>query len=141
MSSTWEMLSELIEQQPMPSEFSDSRVDILCNDCQKKTLDLPFHFVGHECENCGSYNTRVLSSRKMPSAISRSTEQMLRELNNNNNNSNNVTTNDANNSTDTDADVDVNDSESDNEDENDQDESKNKEEDGSREIDRDKDSL
>jgi RING finger/CHY zinc finger protein 1 len=52
-------LDRIIEQHPLPDEFKGKKSNILCNDCLKKnTVD--FHFYGHKCTDCGSYNTRVI---------------------------------------------------------------------------------
>jgi len=55
----WQQMDELVRNQPMPSEFQDSMVEILCNDCDKRAF-VAFHFVGHKCPDCHGYNTRVL---------------------------------------------------------------------------------
>lgn len=41
---------------PMPEEYRDYKVDILCKDCHEEST-VKFHVVGLKCLNCGSYNT------------------------------------------------------------------------------------
>ncbi len=47
----------LLQATPMPNEYSNVRVPILCNDCSQRST-APFHVLGHKCPGCGSYNTR-----------------------------------------------------------------------------------
>lgn len=42
---------------PMPADYNDTYVKILCNDCHKESNVL-FHIIGLRCDNCGGYNTR-----------------------------------------------------------------------------------
>jgi len=54
--------SEIINS-PMPDEYADKEVQILCNDCCEEST-VKFHIFGHKClvekegNICGSYNTR-----------------------------------------------------------------------------------
>lgn len=57
IESYWDVMYKLVESQPMPSEFKDTLVDVLCNDCGTKH-QLPLHFVGYKCPQCKGYNTR-----------------------------------------------------------------------------------
>ena len=56
-------LDSEIASTPMPAEYQDLKVKILCNDCNEKTT-VKFHIFGHKCIAetdgiiCGSYNTR-----------------------------------------------------------------------------------
>lgn len=50
-------LDHHISSTPMPDEFKDKMVDILCNDCGEK-CNVKFHFYGLKCTKCSSYNTR-----------------------------------------------------------------------------------
>lgn len=45
-----------IYETPIPSELR-TNVDVYCNDCQKSN-NVPFHYIGIKCTNCGSYNTQ-----------------------------------------------------------------------------------
>ena len=56
MSEAWRYLDHEICMTPMPSEYADQRVGILCNDCHVQG-EAPFHTLGFKCI-CGSYNTR-----------------------------------------------------------------------------------
>jgi RING finger/CHY zinc finger protein 1 len=46
-----------IENTPMPEEYKEFFVNILCNDCQG-TSNVKFHVIGLKCQQCGGYNTR-----------------------------------------------------------------------------------
>ena len=52
-------LDSEIENTPMPEEFRDKKIKILCNDCSQKS-EVSFHVLGAKCTLCHSYNTRVL---------------------------------------------------------------------------------
>ena len=62
MTSVWEEISLSIDAQPMPSEYA-REVEIVCNDCEGYCRAF-FHFLGMQCDICGSYNT----SRTVPTA-------------------------------------------------------------------------
>ncbi|WOG83752.1 hypothetical protein DCAR_0102930 [Daucus carota subsp. sativus] len=64
MSTIWQRLDMEVQATPMPHEYR-YEVGILCNDCNK-TSQVSFHFVGHKCSHCNSYNTRVISGRDNP---------------------------------------------------------------------------
>jgi RING finger/CHY zinc finger protein 1 len=56
----WNMAMEAeILSTPMPDEYKEIMVDILCNECEHKSA-VPFHLVGHKCPECGSYNTKKI---------------------------------------------------------------------------------
>jgi len=65
MSESWQQMDLSIQVQPMPPEYANSKVKILCNDCQSKT-EVPFHLLGNKCANCKGYNTAVLDKINMP---------------------------------------------------------------------------
>lgn len=52
------MDAEVVATQ-MPADYDDVNVDILCNECQAKSL-VKFHIVGHKCPDCGTYNTKKI---------------------------------------------------------------------------------
>ena len=54
----WLPLENLISQQPMPDEYK-KKVNLVCNDCEKKTTEADYHFIGCKCGHCGSYNTAL----------------------------------------------------------------------------------
>ncbi|XP_055710540.1 RING finger and CHY zinc finger domain-containing protein 1 [Phlebotomus papatasi] len=56
MSKLWEYLDQEVENSPMPKEYENYMVDILCKDCHKES-NIPFHAVGLKCSFCGAYNT------------------------------------------------------------------------------------
>ncbi|XP_042579082.1 uncharacterized protein LOC109084909 isoform X1 [Cyprinus carpio] len=56
MKEFWEERDKEIAQTPMPSEYQDTTVKIICNDCQARCT-VSFHVLGMKCSSCGSYNT------------------------------------------------------------------------------------
>jgi len=68
MSLAWKEFDELVEQQPMPQEFKDAKCFVLCSDCEKKS-ETTFHFVGIKCSQCGSYNTKIISTSGFPERV------------------------------------------------------------------------
>ncbi|XP_013398603.1 RING finger and CHY zinc finger domain-containing protein 1 isoform X1 [Lingula anatina] len=56
MKGVWEHLDEEIAATPMPDEYKDYNVQILCRDCHEESRVL-FHVLGLKCAACGSYNT------------------------------------------------------------------------------------
>jgi hypothetical protein len=65
MRPFWDHFAQVIASQPMPVEFARARAKVMCNDCSERS-SVPFHFVGHRCRACRGFNTRVLSSKHMP---------------------------------------------------------------------------
>lgn len=57
MRAAWLYLDEEIRQTPMPEEYAETRVAMLCNDCHVQG-EAAFHALGLKCIACGSYNTR-----------------------------------------------------------------------------------
>lgn len=55
-----------ILDQPMPEEYSDTRVIVSCNDCSAKS-QTAYHWLGLRCPNCRSYNTVALQLLNLPS--------------------------------------------------------------------------
>jgi len=58
MHSTWERRAVDIAEQPMPEDLR-RKVHILCNDCDVRSDDQDWHFLGARCTSCGSFNTVV----------------------------------------------------------------------------------
>jgi len=58
MVAAWTERAMDIESQPMPPDLARA-VDIICNDCEDKSPNLPWHFLGVQCPNCSSFNTVV----------------------------------------------------------------------------------
>ena len=52
----WKVYDMLAPFEPIPDEFQNKRLVILCNDCEKKS-DIKFTFEFLKCANCGGYNT------------------------------------------------------------------------------------
>lgn len=57
MRAAWDILDREILNTPMPEEYRETRVQLLCNDCHAAG-SAPFHALGLRCSSCGSYNTR-----------------------------------------------------------------------------------
>lgn len=56
MSDIWQNVDEEVSQCPMPEEYQNYYVQILCKDCHEESRVL-FHVLGLKCQHCGSYNT------------------------------------------------------------------------------------
>lgn len=56
MNQLWEYLDAEVAATPMPKEYENYIVDILCKDCHKEST-VKFHVVGLKCSHCGAYNT------------------------------------------------------------------------------------
>ncbi|XP_078532170.1 RING finger and CHY zinc finger domain-containing protein 1 [Lissotriton helveticus] len=56
MTSYWKELDDEVAQTPMPTEYQNMTVEILCNDCSARSM-VPFHILGMKCLSCASYNT------------------------------------------------------------------------------------
>jgi RING finger and CHY zinc finger domain-containing protein 1 len=56
MKELWEFLDEEVENTPMPEEYENMKVDILCRDCHA-TSYVKFHVAGLKCSSCNGYNT------------------------------------------------------------------------------------
>ena len=64
-SAYYEQQASLIRAQPMPLEYSNWRADVLCNDCIRRSW-APYHFLGHQCAHCNSFNTAIIRLDKRP---------------------------------------------------------------------------
>ena len=58
MSAAWTARARDIEMQPMPDDLKRV-VNIMCNDCEKRSENCNWHFLGVQCRECGSFNTIV----------------------------------------------------------------------------------
>ncbi|NXP74371.1 ZN363 protein, partial [Ramphastos sulfuratus] len=56
MTRYWRQLDDEVAQTPMPTEYQNMMVEILCNDCNARST-VQFHLLGMKCKNCESYNT------------------------------------------------------------------------------------
>ena len=77
MSDYWQHLDEEIAVTPMPQDYANWRVDILCNDCNKPSR-VQFHILGLKCSHCRSYNTRRIKLEESQAVL----EARLRGVNN-----------------------------------------------------------
>ena len=58
MEQTWNAMAMGIALQPVPADMARV-VDILCNDCEGKSVNQRWHFLGVQCRRCTSFNTTV----------------------------------------------------------------------------------
>ncbi|KAG1678339.1 RING finger and CHY zinc finger domain-containing protein 1 [Nymphon striatum] len=56
MKEVWRHLDEEVAVTPMPEDYQNTKVNILCRDCHKES-EILFHILGLKCQLCGSYNT------------------------------------------------------------------------------------
>uniref|UniRef100_A0A182YDR3 Vitellogenin n=1 Tax=Anopheles stephensi TaxID=30069 RepID=A0A182YDR3_ANOST len=64
MNQLWEYLDAEVAATPMPKEYANYFVDILCKDCHKEST-VKFHVVGLKCTHCGAYNTCRTKTRSI----------------------------------------------------------------------------
>ncbi|XP_068758030.1 RING finger and CHY zinc finger domain-containing protein 1-like [Montipora capricornis] len=67
MRRAWRMLDNEISRTPMPEEYNNFYVKIICRDCNKESK-VRFHVVGLKCAECGSYNTSREGEEGIPVA-------------------------------------------------------------------------
>ncbi|XP_019866508.1 RING finger and CHY zinc finger domain-containing protein 1 [Aethina tumida] len=65
MTELWKYLDNEIANTPMPSDYFNLMVEILCKDCHQKCV-VKFHVLGHKCVHCGSYNTCRIKAERVP---------------------------------------------------------------------------
>lgn len=58
-----------VAAQPVPKEFEGRRLEVVCNDCDRRSVT-PFHFMHYKCQLCAGYNTRVVTERPHGEAVS-----------------------------------------------------------------------
>ena len=65
-----EFMASMIRSTPMPEELRHVRVEIVCNDCLKHSVE-PFHFYGAICSNeeCRSLNTSSVRTITDPNEV------------------------------------------------------------------------
>lgn len=61
MKDYFARIDQLMETQRMPAEFALTRAQILCNDCERRSV-VKFHFMYHKCAACESYNTKLIKT-------------------------------------------------------------------------------
>jgi len=61
MAAAWNARARDIAMQPMPPDLA-RKVHIMCNDCEIKSENCDFHFLGVQCPKCNSFNTQQLST-------------------------------------------------------------------------------
>ncbi|WBW75080.1 ubiquitin-protein ligase E3, implicated in DNA repair [Schizosaccharomyces osmophilus] len=63
VNSMFRILDMEVERQPMPYPYNTWISTIHCNDCSSRS-DTNYHFLGHKCKSCHSYNTCISSIYK-----------------------------------------------------------------------------
>lgn len=58
MEDMWSTMAVEVALQPVPAELARV-VDILCNDCDEKSINQRWHFLGVQCQMCSSFNTVI----------------------------------------------------------------------------------
>lgn len=58
MEQTWNAMAMGIALQPLPADMARV-VDIICNDCEERSVNQRWHFLGVQCQKCKSFNTTV----------------------------------------------------------------------------------
>lgn len=84
MKRTWDAFDQVIQEEQLHSDFDNAKAQILCNDCEKK-MEVKWHIHGCKCAECGSYNTRILSTSGFPETFP-TNRPIINPVENNNNN-------------------------------------------------------
>ena len=61
MTNYFRQLDQMLQEHTMPKEYENYWSICLCNDCEKKSRS-KYHFLYHKCQECGSYNTKLLQT-------------------------------------------------------------------------------
>jgi hypothetical protein len=81
MTSYFQQIDKMLEEHRMPPEYNDFWSICLCNDCEKKSK-VKYHFLYHKCQECGSYNTKILQTvQERPDRIETSSQLLASEMN------------------------------------------------------------
>jgi uncharacterized CHY-type Zn-finger protein len=78
MAHQFAAMRTLLQCQPMPSEYAQARASIGCVCCGEHTI-VPYHFLGHACGHCGSFNTQVLRLEGLPNGCTMGGEPIVDE--------------------------------------------------------------
>jgi RING finger/CHY zinc finger protein 1 len=54
----WSQKRQFKNANPMPSEYRNWRIEVLCYDCEKRT-ESDFHWLGTECSHCHGWNNTI----------------------------------------------------------------------------------
>ena len=60
MKNYWSEIDNFLENQKMPEDFKDKECNILCNDCNTKSI-AKYHFIYNKCGHCKGYNTNLIN--------------------------------------------------------------------------------
>ncbi|XP_058448554.1 RING finger and CHY zinc finger domain-containing protein 1 [Malaya genurostris] len=82
MNQLWEYLDSEVAATPMPKEYENYFVDILCKDCHQEST-VKFHVVGLKCTKCGAYNTCRTKTKTIesPTKCTNSNKDASRSIN------------------------------------------------------------
>lgn len=59
MKNYWLQIDQFLENQEMPDELKNKKCNILCNDCNLKSI-VNYHFLYNKCTKCLGYNTDII---------------------------------------------------------------------------------
>ena len=63
MTPLWQQIEQYISESEMPEEYRDMKSEVICNDCEVKTIT-KFHFMYHKCGRCNGWNTNIVRTFK-----------------------------------------------------------------------------
>ena len=58
-----QQIEQYISESEMPEEYRDMKSEVICNDCEVKTIT-KFHFMYHKCNQCNGWNTNIMRTFK-----------------------------------------------------------------------------
>lgn len=61
MSDLYRSIDTVLSLSSMPPEYANLKAEILCNDCERRTVT-KYHFLYHKCQLCNGYNTKLIKS-------------------------------------------------------------------------------
>jgi len=63
VTDLWESFRQMKNESHLPPEYQNWRVEVLCNDCEKRT-ETGYHWVGTECSYCHGWNTTITKTMR-----------------------------------------------------------------------------
>lgn len=60
LSIKWSEIDMVLLCNELPEPYNSMKSNILCADCDLKSIDVKFDFEYHKCQHCGSYNTNLI---------------------------------------------------------------------------------
>ena len=78
MTSYFKKIDKILDTHQMPPEYQNTKSLIYCNDCETKSTT-KYHFLYHKCQNCGGYNTKMMSTLNEKTDSENNTDKKLIE--------------------------------------------------------------